>query len=94
MKSVPDRRADPALLDAGASVVAVERDRRCIPALDELREEFGDRLQIIEGDALKIDEEAIVGEGAHVVANLPYNIGTALAPQMAGRRTGRHGGAH
>ena len=45
-----------ALLDAGASVVAVERDRRCIPALAELQEEFGDRLPIVEGDALKIDE--------------------------------------
>src|SRR5207245_11242721 len=48
-----------ALLDAGASVVAVERDRRCIPALGELQEEFGDGLQVIEGDALHIDEAAI-----------------------------------
>jgi 16S rRNA (adenine1518-N6/adenine1519-N6)-dimethyltransferase len=67
-----------ALLDAGASVVAVERDRRCIPALAELEEEFGDKLQIIQGDALNMDERAVAGEGAHVVANLPYNVGTAL----------------
>ena len=67
-----------ALLEAGASVVAVERDRRCIPALAELQEEFGDNLQIIQGDALKIDERQVAGEGAHVVANLPYNVGTAL----------------
>ncbi|HUP66771.1 MAG TPA: 16S rRNA (adenine(1518)-N(6)/adenine(1519)-N(6))-dimethyltransferase RsmA [Sphingomicrobium sp.] len=67
-----------ALLDTGASVVAVERDRRCIPALTELREEFAGRLELIEGDALKIDERAVAGTGAHVVANLPYNIGTAL----------------
>jgi 16S rRNA (adenine1518-N6/adenine1519-N6)-dimethyltransferase len=67
-----------ALLDAGASVVAVERDRRCIPALAELQEGFGEMLEIIEGDALKIDERAVAGEGAHVVANLPYNVGTAL----------------
>ena len=67
-----------ALLDAGAVVVAVERDRRCIPALSEIRELFGDKLQIIEGDALKIDERAIVGDGSHVIANLPYNVGTAL----------------
>ena len=67
-----------ALLDTGASVVAVERDGRCIPALDELRQEFGDRLQILEEDALKVDERGAVGEGAHVVANLPYNVGTAL----------------
>ena len=67
-----------ALLEAGAHVVAVERDRRCIPALDELREEFGGKLELVEGDALRIDECASVGDGAHVVANLPYNIGTAL----------------
>jgi 16S rRNA (adenine1518-N6/adenine1519-N6)-dimethyltransferase len=65
-------------LDAGASVVAVERDRRCIPALFELREVFGDRLQVIEEDALRVDERQVAGDGAHVVANLPYNVGTAL----------------
>ena len=67
-----------ALLDAGANVIAVERDRRCLPALAELELEFPDRLQVIEGDALEIPEEAVVGRGAHVVANLPYNVGTAL----------------
>jgi len=67
-----------ALLDAGASVVAVERDRRCIPALAELEQEFPGSLQIVEGDALKIAEKELVGSGAHVVANLPYNVGTAL----------------
>ena len=67
-----------ALLEAGARVIAVERDRRCIPALAELAAEFGDRLQVVEGDAMRIDEPAEVGEGAHVVANLPYNVGTAL----------------
>jgi 16S rRNA (adenine1518-N6/adenine1519-N6)-dimethyltransferase len=72
------------LLEAGAEVVAVERDRRCIPALNELHQSFGGRLQIIEGDALKIDERAVVGEGAHVVANLPYNVGTALLLRWLG----------
>ena len=67
-----------ALLEAGANVVAVERDRRCLPALAELESEFGPRLRVIEADALKVDEEAEVGNGAHVVANLPYNVGTAL----------------
>jgi 16S rRNA (adenine1518-N6/adenine1519-N6)-dimethyltransferase len=67
-----------ALLDAGASVVAVERDRRCVPALEELRSAFGDSLEILEADALDIDEQLLVERGAHVVANLPYNVGTAL----------------
>jgi 16S rRNA (adenine1518-N6/adenine1519-N6)-dimethyltransferase len=73
-----------ALLEAGASVVAVERDRRCIPALAELNDEFGDQLQVIEADAMRIDEESMAGEGAHVVANLPYNIGTALLLKWLG----------
>jgi 16S rRNA (adenine1518-N6/adenine1519-N6)-dimethyltransferase len=67
-----------ALLDAGANVVAVERDRRCIPALAELQEEYGSRLRLLEADAMKVDEQAEAGAGAHVVANLPYNVGTAL----------------
>ena len=67
-----------ALLDAGANVVAVERDRRCLPALAELSDAFPGKLRLIEGDALAIDELAEVGDGAHIVANLPYNVGTAL----------------
>lgn len=67
-----------ALLEAGANVVAVERDRRCIPALAELQQHYGKKFEIIEADAMKIDEMNIVGKDAHVVANLPYNIGTAL----------------
>lgn len=67
-----------ALLETGASVVAVERDRRCIPALDELGRDFGEALQVIAADALAINERSLAGDGAHVVANLPYNIGTAL----------------
>src|SRR5687767_14986370 len=47
-----------ALLEAGANVVAVERDRRCRPALAELEEEYPERLTVIEGDALRIDEQA------------------------------------
>ena len=73
-----------ALLEAGAKVVAVERDRRCIPALSELRDEFGGNLTLVEADALKVDEKELVGECAHVVANLPYNIGTALLLKWLG----------
>src|SRR4029453_17491466 len=43
-----------ALLDAGARVVAVERDRRCIPALAELEAEFPGRLRIIGGDEMEV----------------------------------------
>ena len=73
-----------ALLRAGAEVVAVERDRRCIAALEELGEAFPGRLRIVEGDALEIDEAAIAGAGALVVANLPYNVGSALLVRWLG----------
>ncbi len=73
-----------ALLRAGAAVTAVERDRRCLPALQELNEASGGRLNLIEGDALAIDEAAAAGNGAHIVANLPYNVGTALLVRWLG----------
>ena len=73
-----------ALLDAGASVVAVERDRRCIPALSELEQEYAGRLTLVEGDAMKVDERELAGDGAHVIANLPYNVGTALLLRWLG----------
>jgi 16S rRNA (adenine1518-N6/adenine1519-N6)-dimethyltransferase len=73
-----------ALLRAGADVVAVERDRRCLPALAELNEASEGRLSIVEGDAMAIDEEAVAGRDAHIVANLPYNVGTALLVRWLG----------
>jgi len=67
-----------ALLETGALVTAVERDRRCIPALAELQQQFGQRLVVVQADAMQVNERELVGDGAHVVANLPYNVGTAL----------------
>ncbi|MGL5838546.1 MAG: 16S rRNA (adenine(1518)-N(6)/adenine(1519)-N(6))-dimethyltransferase RsmA [Sphingorhabdus sp.] len=68
-----------ALLRAGAQVTAVERDRRCLPALAELAAAFPEKLRIIEGDAMKIDPAAEIGVPFHIASNLPYNVGTALA---------------
>jgi 16S rRNA (adenine1518-N6/adenine1519-N6)-dimethyltransferase len=73
-----------ALVRAGAEVVAVERDRRCLPALAEVAEASGGRLRVLEADALRIDEAAEIGSGAHIVANLPYNVGTALLVRWLG----------
>ena len=67
-----------ALLRAGAQVTAIERDARCLPALADLADWAPGRLRVIEGDALKIDAEAELGGPGHIVANLPYNVGTAL----------------
>jgi 16S rRNA (adenine1518-N6/adenine1519-N6)-dimethyltransferase len=73
-----------ALLRAGASVVAVERDRRCLPPLAEVADAFEGRLRVIEDDALAVNEAAEAGRGAHVAANLPYNVGTALLVRWLG----------
>ena len=71
-----------ALLAAGARVTAVERDRRCVPALAELAAAYPGRLQVVEGDALAENLPGLFpqSEGArpHIVSNLPYNVGTAL----------------
>lgn len=67
-----------AILRAGARLVAVERDRRCLPALAELDAAFPGQLRILSGDAMEIDARAEAGDGAHIIANLPYNVGTAL----------------
>ncbi|MDQ0837195.1 16S rRNA (adenine(1518)-N(6)/adenine(1519)-N(6))-dimethyltransferase RsmA [Sphingomonas faeni] len=67
-----------ALLAAGARVTAIERDRRCIPALAELGEAYPGKLRVIEGDAMEVDAPALFEGKPHIVSNLPYNIGTAL----------------
>lgn len=69
-----------AILALGAKkVVAIERDARCLPALAEISDHYPNRLEVIEGDALKVDFEAISGGGpVKVIANLPYNVGTQL----------------
>ena len=69
-----------AILALGAKrVIAIERDARCLPALAEISEHYPGRLTVIEGDALKVDFEALApGEPVRIIANLPYNVGTQL----------------
>src|ERR1700754_2036469 len=62
-----------ALLEAGARVVAVEKDPRFVPLLEELSEASGGALAIVQADALKVDEAALAGGDGLIVANLPYN---------------------
>ncbi len=76
-----------ALLRAGARVTAIEMDRRCLPALAELGAAFPGQLRVIEGDALRQDHDALMGEPYAVVANLPYNVGTALLVRWLGGET-------
>jgi len=67
-----------ALLESDAGkVVLVEKDPRFLPLLAELDDGSG-RVVIVEGDALKVSEADLVEGPAHIVSNLPYNVGTAL----------------
>lgn len=66
------------LAEGAARVVAIERDRRCLPALAEIAAAYPGRLTVVEGDALETDMAALVGGPARIVANLPYNIATPL----------------
>jgi 16S rRNA (adenine1518-N6/adenine1519-N6)-dimethyltransferase len=69
-----------AILALGAAkVIAVERDARCLAALAEVQAHYPGRLDVIEGDALKTDFEALAdGKPLKIIANLPYNVGTQL----------------
>lgn len=70
-----------ALLAQGASVTAIERDKRCLAALEEIAATYPGRLHIINADALEFDFSALGQTDAQkpkIIANLPYNIGTQL----------------
>ena len=67
------------LAEGAARVIAVERDARAIAALAEIAAHYPDRLTVVAGDALDFDATTHIGQGpARVIANLPYNIATAL----------------
>lgn len=71
-----------AILSLGAKkLIAIERDSRCLPALAEVAAHYPDRLEVIAGDALKVDFAALAeaaGGKVKIIANLPYNVGTQL----------------
>ena len=66
-----------ALLQAGASVIAVEKDARFLPLLEDLAARADGRLTLIQADALTLDPASLPSD-ASVVANLPYNVATPL----------------
>ena len=73
------------LAEGAARVIALERDERCLPALAEIADRYPGRLEVVHGDALTTDLAGLVSKHpsgpARIVANLPYNIGTALLTQ-------------
>ncbi|SFQ25806.1 16S rRNA (adenine1518-N6/adenine1519-N6)-dimethyltransferase [Roseivivax halotolerans] len=66
------------LAEGARRVLAIEKDRRCIPALEEIAAAYPGRLSIIEGDALEVDPLEHLTPPVAVAANLPYNVGTEL----------------
>lgn len=66
------------LAEGARRVIAIEKDRRCQPALAEIAAAYPNRLTVLEGDALEIDWTAHVTPPLRIVANLPYNVGTEL----------------
>ena len=66
------------LAHGARKLIAVEKDNRCFLALTDLQSTYPDRLEVIQGDALKLDLSNIVNQPYKIVANLPYNIATAL----------------
>jgi 16S rRNA (adenine1518-N6/adenine1519-N6)-dimethyltransferase len=67
-----------ALLAAGATVVAVERDERCLPIMAEIGEAYKGRFSVVIGDAMNVDLRDLGPAPLRIVANLPYNVGTEL----------------
>jgi 16S rRNA (adenine1518-N6/adenine1519-N6)-dimethyltransferase len=66
------------LAEGAAKVIAVERDQRCLPALEQIAAAYPGKLTVIEADAMTLDENSIWKPGTRIAANLPYNVGTAL----------------
>ena len=67
------------LLNEGArKVVAIEKDSRCIEALEEIQAAFPGRLKLLQGDALSTNASEHLADPVRIIANLPYNIGTEL----------------
>ena len=67
------------LLNEGArKVVAIEKDTRCIAALEEVQTQFSEKLKIVQGDALSTEVRQYLTHPVQIIANLPYNIGTEL----------------
>lgn len=68
-----------ALLAQGARrVLAIEKDARCLAALDQIAAAYPGRLEVLNADALLVDSTRYLTAPIRVVANLPYNIGTEL----------------
>jgi 16S rRNA (adenine1518-N6/adenine1519-N6)-dimethyltransferase len=74
------------LIDSGANVIAIELDRDLIPALS-VQFFSAKNFTLLEADALELDYIKVVGSHAKLVANLPYNISTAILQKLIEQRS-------
>lgn len=68
------------LLEGAKRVIAVERDARCLPALEEIATRYAGRLDIHATNALDVDWQRLVSGASEIaiIANLPYGVATLL----------------
>ena len=66
------------LMEGAKHIIAVERDERCLKALEDISNAYPQRLSLLSKDALQVDFENLTPPPTHIIANLPYNIGTEL----------------
>lgn len=71
-----------AILEKGVNkLLVVEKDARCIPVLNQIKEVYGEQISIMEADALTVDVRDFTSKPRKIIANLPYNISTVLLMQ-------------
>ena len=66
------------LMSGARKVIVIEADTRFLPALEDIKTAYPDRLEIVQGDALQISPDAVTPEPYRIISNLPYNIATPL----------------
>lgn len=66
------------LMEGAGRVIAIERDERCLPALEQIANAYPGRLEVLHANAMDIDPNALAPSGCRIIANLPYGIATEL----------------
>ena len=66
------------LMSGARKVIVIEADARFLPALEDIKAAYPDRMEIVQGDALQISPDAVTPEPYRIISNLPYNIATPL----------------
>ena len=66
------------LMSGARKVIVIEADARFLPALEDIKTAYPDRLEIVQGDALQTFPDSLTAEPYRIISNLPYNIATPL----------------